>query len=505
MDGQPSSPARVGVDVIAVTTRDDFLLELGHALGGQASVNPVESAALALEQLGNSKRLKIVIVDSRDLADVRADVDSIKAHAPQLPVLVFAETHAELNVAAALKGSKVFAVLPIPVDPRKTAAVFGGVVADSKAKQATPDPVQQTSAPLVTELNPPAIQESPRAESGDADESKINLRVLGGVALAAVAVIGLWFLTRDKGPVAPAASKQAPAAAREADALKPEAAPLIETSLVGGKVDELLEKARTAMRERRYTEPAGDNALLYYRSAKFADATNGEALDGLTRVGSVLAKRFEEAAGSSNYEQAALMLAQLKSAVPADSRMTDFESRLTRLRAEIARTQDEAKKKRLAEEQAARETAAAEQKKLRDARAAVAETERKAQLAREKDNEDKLKAEQAARSAAPPSQPQQNAAKRNALLQGSLKRKRYVAPEYPQAALAKSLGGVVTVSFTVDVKGEPRDVSVESADPAGVFDRAAIAAVKRWRYEPVMVDGVPTEVPVRMAIRFAAP
>jgi len=31
------------VDVTAITTRDDFLLELGEALGGQASVRPVDS------------------------------------------------------------------------------------------------------------------------------------------------------------------------------------------------------------------------------------------------------------------------------------------------------------------------------------------------------------------------------------------------------------------------------------------------------------------------------
>ena len=55
-----------------------------------------------------------------------------------------------------------------------------------------------------------------------------------------------------------------------------------------GKVDELLEKARLAMHERRFTEPAGDNALLYYRSAAAADASNGEAHDGLQRVAGVL-------------------------------------------------------------------------------------------------------------------------------------------------------------------------------------------------------------------------
>jgi TonB family protein len=102
----------------------------------------------------------------------------------------------------------------------------------------------------------------------------------------------------------------------------------------------------------------------------------------------------------------------------------------------------------------------------------------------------------AARNSQPPS---------NATLQNRLKRTRYVAPEFPERALTQKVSGVVVVEFVVDVNGEPRDVRVISAEPAGVFDRAAVAAVRRWRYETVMVDNVPTEVPARTSIRFALP
>ena len=90
-------------------------------------------------------------------------------------------------------------------------------------------------------------------------------------------------------------------------------------------------------------------------------------------------------------------------------------------------------------------------------------------------------------------------------LQSRLKRTRYVAPEFPERALTQKVSGVVVVEFVVDVNGEPRDVRVVSAEPAGLFDRAAIAAVRRWRYDTVMVDNVPTEVPARTSIRFALP
>lgn len=57
-----------------------------------------------------------------------------------------------------------------------------------------------------------------------------------------------------------------------------------------------------------------------------------------------------------------------------------------------------------------------------------------------------------------------------------------VAPSYPPAAQARGLDGYVDLSFTVDPLGTVADVSVAAAEPADIFDEAAIAAVSRWRY-----------------------
>ncbi|MGH8322525.1 MAG: TonB family protein, partial [Steroidobacteraceae bacterium] len=93
----------------------------------------------------------------------------------------------------------------------------------------------------------------------------------------------------------------------------------------------------------------------------------------------------------------------------------------------------------------------------------------------------------------------------HAQLLASLKRVKYVAPEFPDKALAQHLSGSVTVEFTVDTNGDPLDVRVIEATPPGVFDHAATSAVKRWHYEPVKANGTPVEVPVRTAIRFELP
>ena len=535
---QAPAPASAAVNVIVITKHDDFLLELSEALGGQASVNPVESAAEALERLRFSKRTQVLIIDSRNLGDVRAEVDTVQARAPHVSVLVFALADVEQPLAAALKNSNVFAVLPIPVDPRKTAAVFDGAVADSETKQARPRSAAPERNPSIS-LEPtegPALSREPiQPQPSDIGGRRISgPLVAGSVVLALLAAGTVWFVTRDKTP-GPATSSATPTPIpTQAQAAAPieEPPPAVEASLVTGKVDELLENARLAMRERRYTEPAGDNALLYYRSAVAADAENGEALDGLTRVGAVLAVRFDEALVGNRYDEAAKTLAHFKGALDGDSRIATFQQRLTtaqvsraladnnlerasallssaqqsnsvpaaqltKWRSEITRLQDRAREK-LAAEQAARDAAvAAGQKKARETQAA-AEAERQAQAAREKAQADQLKAEQAV-AALSASAPAREVSKS----QSGLKHKRYFAPEYPPNAFAKRISGSVTVAFTVDAKGETQDILVVTANPPGVFDRAVIAAVKRWRYEPLLIDGVPTDAPVTMTIRFA--
>src|SRR5262249_54185895 len=127
-------------DVTAITTHDDFLLELGQTLGGQAAVRPVDTLEAALEAIARGKRGQVLVIDARDVTNVRAAVDAAHAAAPRAVVLVFAEGAAERQLGAALKGSKVFAVLPTPIDPRKTQAVMEGAFADATANKAAAAP-----------------------------------------------------------------------------------------------------------------------------------------------------------------------------------------------------------------------------------------------------------------------------------------------------------------------------------------------------------------------------
>jgi len=87
--------------------------------------------------------------------------------------------------------------------------------------------------------------------------------------------------------------------------------------------------------------------------------------------------------------------------------------------------------------------------------------------------------------------------------EGSLQRVRYIPPEYPEVEEERGRGGVVTMEYSVRPDGSVSDIVVTGAQPPGVFDAAALRAVRRWRYQPVMHDGHAIEQRVRLRMVFA--
>jgi TonB family protein len=78
-----------------------------------------------------------------------------------------------------------------------------------------------------------------------------------------------------------------------------------------------------------------------------------------------------------------------------------------------------------------------------------------------------------------------------------------VKPIYPMKAEAGRTQGWVELDFTVAENGEVKDIAVHAANPTGVFDSAAIGALSRWRYKPVLKDAKPAAQRARIRIRFA--
>jgi TonB family protein len=80
-----------------------------------------------------------------------------------------------------------------------------------------------------------------------------------------------------------------------------------------------------------------------------------------------------------------------------------------------------------------------------------------------------------------------------------------VQPTYPMRAVNGKIEGWVDVEFTVAETGKVKDVSVRAASTPGVFDDAAVRAVSRWRYKPVLRDAKPVPVRSEIRVRFSLP
>lgn len=64
-----------------------------------------------------------------------------------------------------------------------------------------------------------------------------------------------------------------------------------------------------------------------------------------------------------------------------------------------------------------------------------------------------------------------------------------VEPRYPPKAIRRKVEGYVMVRFTIDPTGKPIDIQIQESQPKYIFDREAIYAIKKWKYQPKIVDG----------------
>ncbi len=78
-----------------------------------------------------------------------------------------------------------------------------------------------------------------------------------------------------------------------------------------------------------------------------------------------------------------------------------------------------------------------------------------------------------------------------------------VNPQYPIRAADREIEGWVEVEFTISAAGTVKDPVVVAADPGSIFNRAALRAIRKWKYSPKIEDGVAVERPrVRVRINF---
>jgi protein TonB len=310
-------------------------------------------------------------------------------------------------------------------------------------------------------------------------------RMLGILVL--VCLVGAC---KKEAAVDPAAT--APGAATTAAAPPP---PAVSAAVAAMSADQLREAASAALREQRLYAPAGNNAMEYYLALRDKQPNDPSVASALTDLMPYALIATEQAIGREDFPESqrlfALMektdaqapaLPRLKQTITAQQQAVAAraEDETTETAAEEAKRLADLEKKRLEDQQRTQQQAA---QQLAQQQAAQREADQRA--AAERETAQRAAAQQATAAAQPaapaPSQP----APSTPAASGELRQISQASPRYPPEAARRQQSGEVQIEFTVGTDGSVTNARVVGANPPRVFDREALAAVKKWRFQPV--------------------
>src|SRR6202022_1501410 len=78
-----------------------------------------------------------------------------------------------------------------------------------------------------------------------------------------------------------------------------------------------------------------------------------------------------------------------------------------------------------------------------------------------------------------------------------------VQPSYPSTALRMHVEGAVQLLATIGKTGNITAVKTLSGEPT--LARAALDAVKQWKYKPYYLNGEPVEIQTQITVNFKLP
>ncbi|MBD9480641.1 energy transducer TonB [Pseudoxanthomonas sp. PXM02] len=292
-----------------------------------------------------------------------------------------------------------------------------------------------------------------------------------------------------------ACSKQdeaaAPAAAPAATPAAPPP-PAVSAQVQAMDADTLRESATKALRENRIYAPGGDNAMEYYLALRDKLPNDPGVTSALTDLMPYTLIAAEQSIAREEFTEAQRLSAIIEKTDPKAPALPRLQQSIAAAQQAVAQraVTDEAAKTKAdedarlkeqqrlaqqAEQQRATEAAAAQQlaQQQETARAEAARQETERQAAAQREAAERQAA--AARAAVPAAAAQSQ----------SLRAVSTPAPRYPPEALRSGTSGEVLVEITVGTDGSVTNARVVRANPARVFDREALNAVRRWRFEPV--------------------
>ena len=324
------------------------------------------------------------------------------------------------------------------------------------------------------------------------------------IAVIVIAVVAgaAWFFTRPGAPPLPGVTTAPTPTATPAS--PDAAAPAVSDELT---VDQLYREARKAMNENRMAAPAGNNALEYYLKIVAKQPDDAGAKDALRELFPFATGTAEDQINQGNYDEANRVISLLAQADPSNYSLTILRSKL------------DAKKKQADREQQAQVAAAAAAARPQTPGAATttpatatttpATTDTAAATTETPAATPPAAAETATASTTPPPaaapRPAPAAAPPPPAPAGESRDVAITSPPVPvypiQAARARQEGWV-EVEFTVGPDGAVSNAHVTGSQPTRIFDREAVAAVQRAKFEPKVVNGSPVAATLKRRIEF---
>ncbi len=307
--------------------------QIGRGLDQDWTLKQVDSVD-ELQRTTNAGQAGIIVWDAREQPDCAGDLSRLQLHSARFAIIVLDDAAASTEPwRVAIQQRQIVALLGIPFDAAQLLEAFASACDEYHARSA-----------VLGE----GISAAPDAGSTGRKVPRHLVLIAAAVCMACAGAY-LWY-RHSAAPVV--ASKKSPAAlpAAPTETKAPgDTSAQGETNAAGDtngsaeeQVDTLLEKARQAMLDRHYIEPAGENALTLYQNVLIYDPNNREARQGLQRLAQILFARVQSDLDDRKFDMALQALETARSIDPDDSRLAELDARIESLRAEFGPAQIQA-------------------------------------------------------------------------------------------------------------------------------------------------------------------
>ncbi|MCC4592144.1 energy transducer TonB [Xanthomonas sacchari] len=274
------------------------------------------------------------------------------------------------------------------------------------------------------------------------------------------------------------------------------APPPVSAKVQSMGTEQLHDSASQALRENRMYAPAGNNAVEYYLALRDKQPDDAGVKSALTDLMPYTLIAAEQSINREDFPEAQRLIGLIEKMDPQAPALPRLKQGVSKGMETVAqRSQDETDKAKKDAEQKAK--LAAEQQKQAQQQASEAQAAQQIAAQQEAARRESARQEAERQAAARPATPAATAqptpapaatpaaAPASAATAQTLRPISTPAPRYPPEALRSGTAGEVLVEITVGTDGAVTNARVLRSTPPRVFDREALNATKRWRFEPV--------------------